>query len=84
MTRSGRTGLIVVVVVMAGLIGLGLLARRARQPESGSVLEIVLNDTMGEQPGGDAFLHVLGGKPLVLRDYIEAILQTIPASTASS
>ena len=50
MTKGGRTGLVIVGVLMIGLVGIGLVARSARQPERGSVLEIVLDDTVRSRP----------------------------------
>jgi protease-4 len=75
MTRSGRTGLVVVGVIVAGLIGIGLLARQSRVPSSGSVLEVLLDDDIEEQTPNQPFGEVFGGKRLSLRDYEEAILR---------
>jgi protease-4 len=75
MTRGGRTALIVVVVIAAGLFGLGLLARRGRQPASGSVLDVVLDDTIVESSPAEPLGQVFGSKHLDVRDYEEAILR---------
>jgi protease-4 len=75
MTKGGRTGLVIAVVLVAGLIGIGLVARAARQPESGSVLEIVLDDSVEEQSPTDPVGQIFGGRRLVLRDYVEALLR---------
>ena len=75
MTRSGRTGLVVVGVIVAGLIGIGLLARQSRNPSSGSVLELVLDDEIDELSPSEPFGEVFGGKRLSVRDYEEAILR---------
>ena len=75
MTRSGKTGLVVVGVIVAGLIGIGLLARQARVPSASSVLEVVLDDDIGEMSPSEPFGGVFGGRHLSVRDYEEAILR---------
>jgi protease-4 len=75
MTRSGRTGLVVVGVIVAGLIGIGLLARQSRVPSASSVLEVVLDDDIGELSPSQPFGGVFGGRHLSVRDYEEAILR---------
>ena len=75
MTRSGRTGLVVVGVIVAGLIGIGLIARQSRNPSSGSVLELTLDGDVDELSPNEPFGEVFGGKRLSLRDFEEAILR---------
>ena len=75
MTRSGRRGLIIAGVLVIGLLGIGLVARRAGQPRSGSVLEVVLDDPIADLAPENPFGVFFGGKPLATRDYIEAILR---------
>jgi len=75
MTRGTRIGLTVVALVMVSLIGIGFVARRARQPGPGSVLEVVLDGDISEQSGPDPVAEVFGSKPLTVRDYVEAILR---------
>jgi protease-4 len=75
MTKGGRTGLVIVGVLMIGLVGIGLVARSARQPERGSVLEIVLDDSIEEQAPSDPVGQIFGSKRLSQRDYIEVILR---------
>jgi protease-4 len=58
-----------------GLLGIGLVARRAGQPQSGSVLEVVLDDSIADLVPANPFGALLGGTPLSTRDYIEAILR---------
>jgi len=75
MKKGTRTGLIILGIAIAGLMGLGLVARGARRPDSGSVLEVVLDDDLAETTPEDAFSQVLSGRRLTLRDYEEAILR---------
>ncbi|HEV8121003.1 MAG TPA: signal peptide peptidase SppA [Candidatus Polarisedimenticolia bacterium] len=75
MTRGGRTALIVVVVIAAGLFGWGFLARRGRQPSSGSILDVILDDTIAETSPSEPFGQFFGSKRLDVLDYEEAILR---------
>jgi protease-4 len=75
MTKGSRIGLIIVLLVMVSLIGIGFVARRARQPETGSVLELVLNDDIGEQSRSEVVGDFFGGRRLTTRDYVEALLR---------
>lgn len=75
MTKGSRIGLIIVLLVMVSLIGIGFVARRARQPETGSVLEMVLNDDIGEQSRSELVGDLFGGRRLTIRDDVEAILR---------
>jgi protease-4 len=75
MTRGTKVGLTIVVLVMAGLIGIGFVARRARQPEAGSVLEVVVDNDLEEQASPDPFGELFGSRSLTMRDYVEAILR---------
>jgi protease IV len=74
MTRSGRRGLVIACILVIGLFGIGLLARRAGQPHSGSVLEVVLDDTLEDLVPASPF-GVFTTRPLSTRDYVEAILR---------
>jgi protease-4 len=75
MTKGGRTGLIVAGVLVVGLIGIGLVARSAREPQRGSVLEVVLDGSIEEQAPAGAFGEIFEGGRLSQRDYLEAILR---------
>lgn len=73
MSKGAKIGLIIVIVVVVGLVAAGFGARLARQPSAGSVLEIALHDAIPEQTASDPLARLFGGKPLTMRDYIEAL-----------
>lgn len=75
MTRGGKTGLVIVAVLVVGLLGIGLLARKARQPERGSVLEVVLDGPLDDVVRENPLAEIVSGKRLSTRDYVEAILR---------
>ena len=75
MTRGGKTGLVIVSVLVVGLLGIGLVARQARQPESGSVLEVVLDGPLEDVVRESPVAEIFSGKRLSTRDYVEAILR---------
>jgi len=75
MTKGGKTGLVIVGVLVVGLLGIGIVARRARQPESGSVLEVVLDGPLDDVVRESPLAEIVSGKRLSTRDYVEAILR---------
>jgi protease-4 len=75
MTRIARRGLIVVAVVVIGLIAIGLVARRGRLPQQGSVLDLQVSGTIAERSLDDPFGKLFGAKRPALRDYVEALLR---------
>jgi protease IV len=75
MTRSGRRGLIIASVLVIALLGVGLVARRAGQPSSSSVLEVVLDDAISDLVPENPIGSIFSGRTLSTRDYVEAILR---------
>ena len=75
MTKATRRGLVIIGIIVAGLMVIGFMARSARRPAHGSVVEIYIGGDIPEWAGDDLLSDLLGGKQLVLRDYVEAILR---------
>jgi protease-4 len=73
MSRGAKIGFGIVAFVAAGLVTLVLMARAARQPESGSVLEIRLEGSVPEQAATDAVTRLLEGREVTLIDYLDLL-----------
>ena len=75
MTKTTRRGLVIIGVIVAGLMAIGFMARSARRPAHGSLVEIYIGGEIPEWVGDEPLSGLFGGKQLVLRDYVEAILR---------
>jgi protease-4 len=65
--------LVIISIIVVGLMVIGFMARGARQPARGSVVEMYIGGEIPEWLGDESLSDVLGSKRLVLRDYLEAI-----------
>jgi len=73
MTKATRRGIVIISIIVAGLMAIGYLARGARRPARGSVVEMSIGGDIPEYLGDESLSDLLGGERLVLRDYLEAI-----------
>lgn len=73
MTKATRRGMIIISIIVAGLMVIGYMARGARRPAPGSVLEMYIGGNIPEWLGDESLFDVLGSRELILRDYLEAI-----------
>ncbi len=73
MTKSTRRGMVIIGVIVAGLMLIGFMARSARRPARGSVVEMYIGGDIPEWLGDESLTDILGSKRLILRDFLEAI-----------
>ena len=73
MTKSTRRGMVIIGVIVVALMLIGFMARGARQPARGSVVEMHIEGEIPEWLGDESLSDLLGSKRLILRDYLEAI-----------
>jgi protease-4 len=73
MTKATRKGMLIIGSILVVLTAIGFMARSARQPARGSVVEIHLGDDIPEWIGDESLADLFGGGRLILRDYLEAI-----------
>jgi protease-4 len=73
MSKGGRGVLLIVFVLVAGLVTVAFMLRMSAQPAKGSVLELVLDDTIPDQEPDDGLGHIFGGRKPTMRDYLEAL-----------
>lgn len=73
MTKATRRGIFIIGVIVIGLMLIGFMARTARRPTTGSVLQMTVHGGIAEWTGDESLSDIIGSRPLVLRDYLEAI-----------